>query len=281
MHTIAWGVIDDHGAGQGIGSRYFTVANAGSVTPQQPSGWVPRESLAASVGAPAPAAGTIALRTGYDEAGAWTTLTPGPTGVFVVGGTELERLEIELGPDVTAGAELVGTRREPLPIGSTLANGVFSWQPGVGFIGSYLLAFDRAGGAPPLTAAVTLAPKFVKRTAQIQLAIDTPQAGGVVPLPFLVAGWALDRSAMQGPGVDAVHVWAYPVTGGAPFFLGVATLGGTRPDVGAAFGAQFIEAGYGLEVDALPPGTYDLAVFPHSAVTGAFEAARTVRVVIK
>jgi hypothetical protein len=27
VHTIAWGVVDDAGNGQGIGSRYFTVSN--------------------------------------------------------------------------------------------------------------------------------------------------------------------------------------------------------------------------------------------------------------
>ena len=40
-------------------------------------------------------------------------------------------------------------------------------------------------------------------------------------------------------------------------------------------------AGYGLVVQGLAPGTYDLAVFPHSTVTGQFEAAGVVRVTVR
>jgi len=75
-----------------------------------------------------------------------------------------------------------------------------------------------------------------------------------------------------------VHVWAYPVTGAPPLFLGVAAYGGARPDIGALFGAQFIGASYRLVVDDLPPGTYDVVVYPHSAVTGDFRGAQVVRV---
>ena len=48
-------------------------------------------------------------------------------------------------------------------------------------------------------------------------------------------------------GVDAVHVWAFPVVNGvvgAGQFVAAATLGGSRPDVAAAFGAQFANAGF-------------------------------------
>ncbi|MCH8000012.1 MAG: N-acetylmuramoyl-L-alanine amidase, partial [Chloroflexi bacterium] len=52
-------------------------------------------------------------------------------------------------------------------------------------------------------------------TRQIQVpsadtVMDTPSRGSTVRRPFLVAGWAVDRAAASGTGVDAVHVYAYP-----------------------------------------------------------------------
>jgi hypothetical protein len=94
---------------------------------------------------------------------------------------------------------------------------------------------------------------------------------------FVFAGWALDRGASSGSGVDAIHVWAYPVGGGTPFFVGTGAYGSARPDVAAVFGSQFLNCGYTM-VGALPPGSYDLVVYSHSAVTGAFETWRIVRV---
>ena len=78
-----------------------------------------------------------------------------------------------------------------------------------------------------------------------------------------------------------MHVWAYPVDGGAPVFLGVAENGLARPDVAAAFGDQFESAGYRLEVHGLAPGRYDLAVFGWSEVRAGFAPAAVVRVTVR
>ena len=98
---------------------------------------------------------------------------------------------------------------------------------------------------------------------------------------FLIAGWALDLDQDFGSGVDAVHVWAYPVTGADPVFLGAAQYGGMRPDVAAIYGDRFKGSSYGLVVEGLAPGTYDLAVFAWSAATGGFVPAKTVRVTVR
>jgi hypothetical protein len=111
--------------------------------------------------------------------------------------------------------------------------------------------------------------------------IDTPQPDTVVAPPFTLAGWALDLAGAEGTGVDTVHVWAYPATGTDPIFLGVAAHGDARPDVGAMYGEAFAGAAYGLTVDLLPPGTYDVVVYPHRAKTNTFEGAQVVRVVVK
>ena len=84
----------------------------------------------------------------------------------------------------------------------------------------------------------------------------------------------------SAPGIEAVHVWAYPVGAGAPTFLGAATLGGARPDVGALFGPSYANSGYGLAVSGLASGTWDLAVFPFAAGASGFGDARVVRVTI-
>ena len=98
---------------------------------------------------------------------------------------------------------------------------------------------------------------------------------------FIVGGWAFDRSAPSGTGVETVHVWAYNVDGTPAVFLGAAAYGGSRRDVGAAFGERFTDAGYSLRVVQLPAGTYDIAVFPYSAVTHTFSNAKVVRIVVR
>jgi glucose/arabinose dehydrogenase len=117
--------------------------------------------------------------------------------------------------------------------------------------------------------------------ASTQMVIDTPGQLWSVSSPFLVAGWAFDPSAPSGTGVDTVHVWAFPTTGGPPMFLGVPAYGASRPDVGAYYGGRFTATGYNLAVSSLPPGTYDIVVFSHSVVTASFDAAQVVRVTVR
>jgi hypothetical protein len=102
-----------------------------------------------------------------------------------------------------------------------------------------------------------------------------------VSQPFMLAGWAADRDAAIGTGIDTLHVWAFPSTGGAPIFLGTPTLGGARPDVAAVLGDQFRQTGFGLAVQGLSAGSYDLAIFPWSNVTGAFAPPEVVHVVVR
>jgi hypothetical protein len=119
--------------------------------------------------------------------------------------------------------------------------------------------------------------------------VDLPSArtqrGAVVSGSFLLAGWAADLGSTVDSGVDAVHVWAYPVNAAgqwdAPSFLGAAVYGGARPDVAAVYGDRFRDSGYGLTVRGLAPGTYDLALFAYSTTTRSFAPAKLVRVTVK
>jgi glucose/arabinose dehydrogenase len=118
-------------------------------------------------------------------------------------------------------------------------------------------------------------------TVQVQsgllIAVDSPQSG-TVSGAFQIAGWSLDLAATSGSGVSTIHVWAFPVGAGSPTFLGVPTLGVSRPDVGAAFGAQYSSSGYQLNVSSLGTGTWDIVLFVQSSLTGSFDASRVVRI---
>ena len=238
----------------------------------------------------------VAGRRGWSADAAWAQYAVGRAGRAVVRGEEIDRFELALGglsaearsakaervSETYAGYLRVGDRLQPLPIGSRLdpTTGSFTWSPGVGFVGTYDLVFVRSrNGAAVARREV----RFVlqpKGSGQVgaQVVIDTPRSQQDLAQPFLLGGWAVDRDAPAGTGVDAVHVWAYPLAGGAPVFLGAAAMGGIRPDVAAVLGAEFRDAGYGLTVQGLTPGNYDLAVFAWSRVTNGFVPAQVVRV---
>jgi hypothetical protein len=121
------------------------------------------------------------------------------------------------------------------------------------------------------------------------MSIDVPSAEATITAAgFGVSGWALDRAAASGTGVDALHVYAYrnPQSGSEPaIFLGVASLGLSRPDVASLFGSRYNDSGYVLNVDraaaGLTPGVYDIVVWSHSTATNSFNNVALVRVRIQ
>jgi hypothetical protein len=124
VHTISWNVFDNVGHGEGLGSRYFNVFNSASTStePEQPIAI--RLNLHASDEASSGRAATVRERF--------------PTFLEI---EEVGRIEIPLG--AIAGYQLVNGQHTPLPIGSSLNRGVFYWQPGPGFLGGYMLIFER------------------------------------------------------------------------------------------------------------------------------------------
>jgi hypothetical protein len=117
-----------------------------------------------------------------------------------------------------------------------------------------------------------------QRPPDPRMALDVPGAGNVSG-QFAVAGWALDRGAPSGSGVDQVHVWAFNTSNGAATFVGAANLGVSRPDIGAWLGAQFSTSGFGM-TGSLPPGTYDINAYARSTVTGLFNYAQARRITV-
>jgi hypothetical protein len=93
-------------------------------------------------------------------------------------------------------------------------------------------------------------------------------SGSTVTQPFVLRGFALDKAASTGTGVDTVEIRAYPVGGGTPVMLGTATYGLARSDVAATYGARFANSGFEFTSSAVPAGLFDMVVRAHSTVTG-------------
>ncbi len=136
VHTISWVAYDNINHNDGLGSRFFTVFNAGGMA-------APADAGTTLPAAPTPAA--VTLRQGYDLRSAPQRLEAGPDGAFSVTMPELGRIELAIG--AIRGHQIINGQESHLPVGSTLKDGVFYWGAGPGFLGSYELRFERPDGA--------------------------------------------------------------------------------------------------------------------------------------
>ncbi|MCP4148354.1 MAG: hypothetical protein GY757_11440 [bacterium] len=148
VHTIAWGVSDDAGNADGIGSRFFSIQNSGLAQKAAKAGFstLPAGSKILPLDLE-----TVTVTKGYSSFNDWQDFYPGNNGVIDIEINPLERVVIDLnngngsnpGSSSHTGFLAVGDKRNPLPTGSTLnpADGLFYWQPGPGFSGSYDFVF--------------------------------------------------------------------------------------------------------------------------------------------
>ena len=278
IHTISWTVIDDQGAVEGIGSRFFTVSNGVA------SATAAESSASARIDVDGLPLDTTALvgRRGWDLEAPYEVLQVGAAGVTVIRSEEVNRVELRFGVGDVTGHLRTPAGLAPLPLGSHLdaSTNTFTWAPGVGFVGRYDFVFVRSMNGRPISrreVRIVLHPKG-RGAVGPQVVVDVPRANAAVREPFMVGGWAVDLDATAGTGVTTLHAWAYPAAGGAPLFLGATAYGGSRPDVAAVHGDQFKESGFGLIVESLPAGDYDLAVFAWSTETMGFVAPTIVRI---
>jgi hypothetical protein len=168
VHTIQWTVSDDAGNTNGIGTRYFTIQNSSqdAKSSAQNEGirrggplWPPTADGTIPIDYSTP----VRIKKGYNENIEPQIVYHDENGTIHVEIKELERLEIHL---FDPGESTLNI--SPLPIGSTLdaGRGVFYWQPGPGFIGSYRLVFIEKAEDGYLTRRnimVTITPKFTRR----------------------------------------------------------------------------------------------------------------------
>jgi hypothetical protein len=273
MHTISWSVTDNEGNAAGVGSRFFRVFNGGSSQMASVKG---AGSLIVSrdVAGAVADTGAIEARRGYALDVPFLKHEADAAGRVTLHSEELDRIELQT-HGATDGYMVTSAGLRPLPIGSRLDpfTGVFVWQTGVGFIGSYDLAFLRHAGGRLVRqdVRIVLDPKGSNRIGP-QIVVDL--------VGQVVAGWAADLDSQVDRGIDLIHVWAYPAAGGHPVFVGEASYGGERPDVAAVYGERFHATGYGIRVQGLEPGTYDLAIFAWSSAKRGWLPAKVVRIVV-
>ena len=285
MHTMAWVVTDSRGGAAGVGSRYFRVFNStGAAQTLAPAAMsLAALTLDAELDGASRERSSVLARRGYATDTPLRRYDADQDGRVTLQAEELDRIELETN-GATAGYMVAGTTLRPLPIGSRLdpATGNFVWQPGVGFIGSYDLAFVRHSGGRVVRqdVRIVLNPKGSNRVGP-QLVIDLAPGPREDATDGIVAGWAADLDSPDGTGVSMIHAWAYPRGGAAPIFVADAAYGGSRPDVAAVYGDRFRDSGYGLRVQGLPPGTYDLALFAWSTARHAWLPAKLVTISIK
>jgi hypothetical protein len=307
LHTIVWLVTDNGGVSSGIGSRFFTVSNSsvsGSVTAalsarSAASGLDQATAIDATAAAVEedtaalrtlePSATSVLVRHGFADEGTEEVVAPGSDGIHHVRTKPGGRIVIELGSGDRAGASyrgysIVDGEWRALPVGSTLdvENGRFLWAPPLAFGGTHGLVFIRelAGQAEQIRVDVTIELPGVGGAPQMY--IDRPGHETTVGRRFTIVGWAFDPAGpSNGVGIDSLHVWAHPVDGSAPVWIGVAMPGGVRPDVATLHGARFLRSGFALEAADLGPGTYDIAVYAHSIAGKRFSIAKAVRVTVR
>jgi hypothetical protein len=148
VHTMQWTAADNSGNIDGIGSRYFTIAN--NSLKQASTNRHGPQTYPADTANPLKAEmdfSAIALRTGFNEKAAARLIYPADNGVITIEIKELERIELNFEMKLTAAYQVVGRRYGSLPWGASLDSekNIFYWQPGPGFIGRYRLLFFKTG----------------------------------------------------------------------------------------------------------------------------------------
>jgi parallel beta-helix repeat protein len=161
VHTIGWSAKDSAGNAEGIGSRFISIYNSGGTVSNKNDGFFSLAgnesdsvSLAELANIPNDAFSPMLVKNGFDAMTGTMYMYPEMDGAVRLKIHEVERLEILLDGQATknggeqyCGYLLSGNDMRSLPIGSTLdpINGVFTWQPGPGFLGEYKLVFVKKG----------------------------------------------------------------------------------------------------------------------------------------
>ncbi len=170
IHTISWVAVDDAGNRDGIGSRYFSIANLGSSDilaayhTFSSKNYTPKELELIQVKDMEP----VQMVSGFEKNCVPREILPDNSGTARINLKELERVEIHLGENITSlqGYMVMESQLRDLPIGSTLdlKTGKFYWIPGPGYIGTYLLVFvieETSGQCYRRKVEITIEPKYL------------------------------------------------------------------------------------------------------------------------
>ena len=198
-HTIVWVVSDNQGAAEGIGSRFFSVSNGvGALTAAKAL----TQTAERGTSVLRQESGAIPGRRGWDLSAPLRAFEPDDAGRVVVRSEEVNRIELHLGQGYDAGYLKTNDGLQVLPIGSRIdASGVFTWAPGVGFVGAYDFVFVRADGDEAATrrdVRILLAAKGSGLVGP-QVVIDAPRSQQDVAQPFGLGGWAAIPAPPRAP----------------------------------------------------------------------------------
>jgi hypothetical protein len=176
VHTIAWSVTDDAGNSDGVGSRYFSIQNTGGASSsstalhslgrsllQLPTEPMLSPNIISHIPVDLSFDRPIRFKTGYEN------ITPGGifpdnSGIIHLKTRELEPINIHL-HRYHIGYMVVNGKPRLLPVGSKMdpRTGVFSWLPGVGFLGEYEFVFfgrDPSGKIVKRNVHITIEPGY-------------------------------------------------------------------------------------------------------------------------
>jgi len=166
VHTVVWTVKDDAGNSGAVGFRYFSSENTEMPVDINPIGMT-FSSLQELKNLVPQQVEPVSVKTGYHPNAAAGAVALDEEGIGTVTIKELEAVELQLGKNIAAvsGYLAAGDGLRDLPAGSTLdhASGQFSWIPGPGYLGKYLMVFvvkDTEGRYTRTLVRITIEPKI-------------------------------------------------------------------------------------------------------------------------
>lgn len=140
VHTIQWTATDSAGNTDGIGSRYFGINNttyqrSASSAAHARASTSRLEGIPGIKDIPAITHVPLVVSRGFDEHKTGEPVLAGETGTFHITSKEMERVLIQFPAGYTV------LKADSLPVGSTLLENKFYWQPGLAYTGRHHLVF--------------------------------------------------------------------------------------------------------------------------------------------
>jgi hypothetical protein len=177
VHTIQWVATDNAGNRDGVGSRYFSIQNAGynshstgkTNTAGKSTVGKTRYRFSDLLEIPLEQTAHIKMATGYKKDAKPATIPADKNGMIHITVPQDERIVLDLsqpqGRSYT-GYMKVNQQLRPLPPGASInaKNGTFYWQPGPASFGKYQLVFistGKTGKTIKREATIEIVPKFV------------------------------------------------------------------------------------------------------------------------
>ena len=191
-----------------------------------------------------------------------------PTGVVVHTGTDNtgdSSNQIDLAPTTSAWDSVLDAGQAFTDAAATVTIRTVS----VGNAGASIdVTFGSAPPPPP-----SIGPRVL-------ITLESPGPNATVGNPFVLRGWVADGRSTSGSGIASMDIWAFPVTGGAPVFVGRPYASIERADVAAQYGERYRYSGFNATFSNLVPGTYQFLFTAWSTTLNASDHANALTVTL-